>query len=158
MGTTVNNAPAYSPAPRRKSWFDRNWKWFVPALAVLMCGMVALFVLGVYEFASGMIRGSDAYKVAIERAEQSPAVAAKIGRPFKIGKLITGSIRLNNGSGDAELSIPILGDRGAGRILVAATENAGKWTFQTLEVHVDGDEKVIPLMGPNGGPPPDELI
>jgi Cytochrome oxidase complex assembly protein 1 len=158
MGSTVYNPPVYSPAPRRKSWFERNWKWFVPAVLVFLVAIAGLFVLAILSFVNGLMRSSDAYKTAIQRAEQSPMVAVKIGHPFRVGRLIAGSINLNNDSGEAELSIPISGDRGTGHILVGAKKSAGKWTFQTLEVHVDGDQDVIPLLGPDGGPPPDDAV
>jgi Cytochrome oxidase complex assembly protein 1 len=60
---------------------------------------------------------------------------------------------LNNDSGDAELSIPISGPRGKGRILVAAKKEHGRWSYQTMEVDVDGDDTAIPLLNPGEGAP-----
>jgi hypothetical protein len=131
-----------------KSWFSRNWKWFVPLLLAASMAVLAAFVLALLSVVTGMMRSTEAYTTAIQRAEQSPEVASKIGHPLRVGRLISGRVNLNGDSGEAVLSIPISGDRGSGRILVAAKKQAGKWTFQTLEVHVNGDEMVIPLLSP----------
>jgi hypothetical protein len=158
MSSNVYGPASDSPVSRRKSWFERNWKWFVPVLVVFLLATAALFVFAILSFVTGLMRSSDAYKLAIQRAEQSQAVAAKIGRPFRVGWLMMGSINLKDDGGDAEMSIPIAGDRGAGRIIVVAKKTARLWTFQTLEVHVDGDAKIIPLIASDGGPPADDVI
>jgi hypothetical protein len=151
MSSPVYNPPNYAPPVRAsQTWFGRNWKWFVPCLVVTFAAVVTLFVFSLLSLAFGMMRSSEAYQTAITRAQQNPAVWAKIGHPFRVGKLLSGSIHLNGDSGDAEMSIPISGDQGSGHILVGAKKRAGKWTYQTLEVRVDSDGTVIPLLGPGG--------
>jgi hypothetical protein len=115
--------------------------------------LFAGFVGGVLELVTTIMRSSDVYKTAVQRAENSPLVAEKIGRPFKIGWFTSGNINVSGDSGNADLSIPISGQRGSGRILVGAKKRHGKWTYQTLEVEVDGDEATIPLLTPDGGKP-----
>jgi len=150
MSSSAYTPPSYTPPAQYKSWFARNWKWFMPLLAFTALGTLCLFVVGVYEIAANMVRSSDVYSIAIQKAQQSPAVWSNIGRPFQVGKFVQGNIGLSNDNGEAELSIPISGAQGAGHIVVSAKKRAGQWTFQTLEVHVDADGTVIPLLGPGG--------
>jgi hypothetical protein len=151
MTTPAYNAPGYFPPVPYRSWFARNWKWFVPVLVATFVAMLGLFLLGLFVTATGMIRSSGAYKTAIQKAEQNPVVETKIGRPFRVGKFVQGNVNFSGDSGDAELSIPITGERGSGHIIARAKKRAGEWTFQTLEVHVDSDGTVIPLLGAGGG-------
>lgn len=146
MGSPVYNPPMYPPAPR--TWFGRNWKWFVPTIVVAFVAMVGLFIFAILSFVFGIMRSSEPYQTAIQRAQQNPVVWQKIGHPVRVGRFFSGSINVSGDTGDAELSIPISGDRGAGHILVSAKKRAGKWTYETLEVHVDSDGTVIPLLGP----------
>ena len=115
--------------------------------------MVGLFVGGVFELVTSIMRSSDAYKTAVQKAENSPDVAERIGRPLKVGWLASGSINVTDDSGDADLSIPISGPRGKGHIEVSAKKKHGKWTYQTLEVDVDGSDIAIPLLSPEIGAP-----
>jgi hypothetical protein len=153
MNTPVQNYPDDAPPRQPKTWFGRNAKWFIPVLVVSAVLAVALFVGGILEFAHALMSSSEAYKTAVQRAEDSPALAERIGRPMHVGWFTAGSIHLNNDSGDAELSIRISGPRGNGRILVAAKKEHGRWSYQTMEVDVDGDHTAIPLLHSGEGAP-----
>lgn len=110
--------------------------------------MVGLFVGGVFELATSIMRSSDAYKTAVQRAEESPLVTEKIGHPIQVGWFTSGNMNVSGDSGNADLSIPISGPRGKGHIEVSAKKEHGKWTYQTLEVDVDGSDIAIPLLSP----------
>jgi len=147
------SSPVYSPpmspiAQVPRTWFGRNWKWFVPTLVVTFLTIFGLFIFAILSFVFGTIRSSGPYQTAIERTQQNPVVWEKIGHPVRVGRFFSGSINISGDSGNAELSIPIYGDHGAGHILVSAKKREGKWTYQVLEVHVDADGTVIPLLGP----------
>jgi Cytochrome oxidase complex assembly protein 1 len=132
--------------PRQKNWFDRNWRWLVPTLVVTAVGVLALFVGGILLFVSTMFTSSDPYKLAVHRAMESPAVQAKLGTPLHIGWLTSGNINLNGPTGEANLSIPISGPRGSGKIIVAAKKRANHWNYDALEVDVSPDNQPIPLL------------
>ena len=134
------------PLPPRKSWWGRNWKWAVPVgclTPILVCGGFVGIILGVV---FGAIRASDVYKEAVTRAKSDPAVVAALGNPVDTGLLVSGNINLNNSSGDADLSIPIYGQKGKGTIYAVATKSEGKWHYSTLAVRVDGGDERIDLM------------
>jgi hypothetical protein len=100
-----------------------------------------------------MIRASYPYKLALQRANESAEVAAKVGSPFRVGWLMSGNLNYNNADGDANLSIPISGAKGRGRIVVIAKEHANRWSFETLEVDVAGQDMPIQLSNPAPAPP-----
>lgn len=152
MGTPpVTPAPPYTmgpPPPSTPSWWNRNWKWFVPVgcltLVAIFAGFIALIAFAVM----GSIKSSDAYKVALEKAQQNPIVQQKLGTPIQGGSFVAGSINVEGTSGKADLTIPISGPKGKGAIYVDATKFAGEWKFNRLEVGFDGDAQRVDLLAP----------
>ena len=70
------------------------------------------------------------------------------------GIFTTGSIKLNNSSGSADLSIPISGPDGKATLHVVAEKTAGSWTFSTITVEVKGGGERIDLMDAHHGQDP----
>ena len=138
--------PGPGPAPKR-SWWGRNWKWVIPVgclLPLLVCGggITAIF-FGV----TALIKSSEPYKHALAQAQSNPAVVAALGTPITAGKFSGGTYNVSGSSGNANFAIPISGPKGSGVIYVVATQSAGKWTYQTLEVQAEGSPNRIPLQG-----------
>jgi hypothetical protein len=96
--------------------------------------------------ALGTIKWSGVYKNALSRAKESPAVQAALGVPITDGFLINGSVKVADGSGSADLSIPLSGPNGSGTLHAVATRSAGKWTFSTLTVGIQGSRERIDLL------------
>ncbi len=136
------NTPTTQP-----DWFARNWKWFVP----LAGGMALLAVVscagGVFFFAMHMIRSSEVHDMAFARASQHPAVVERLGEPVEEGPLVLGSVHVNSdGSGEADLQIPIKGPHGKAQINVEATRTDEVWTMHVLNVEFADPFYVIPII------------
>ena len=134
---SVPNGNAAPLQPR--SWWQRNWKWVVPAgcLAIL-----ALFALSFFT----LMRHTDVFREAIARAEANPQVRAELGEPVREGWWVSGHIRTSGSSGNAALAIPLKGSRRDGTVHAVAHKSAGRWTYDTLEVAVEGREGRISLV------------
>lgn len=140
--------PTMSPPPPRKGWWSRNWKWALPLgclTPILLCGG---FVGTILTVVFGAIHSSDVYKEAVARAKSNPAVISALGTPIDTGLLPSGNIKLDNSSGDADLSIPIHGPHGHATIHAVATKSDGQWHYSTLSVNVDGTNNHIDLLPP----------
>lgn len=137
----------------RRRWFN-NWKIVVPiaVLAVALC--LGLFVFALLSAVYSMIRASYPYKFALQRANESSEVASEVGNPFHVGWLMSGNLNYNNTEGDTNLSIPISGAKGHGRIIVVGKRRANRWSFETLEVDVAGQDMPIQLSNPPSAPAP----
>jgi len=59
----MSDAPAPPPLPQ-PNWWTRNWKWAAPGgcLFVLLMGLG--FAAGIFFLITGMMKQSDAYKIA----------------------------------------------------------------------------------------------
>lgn len=128
------------------SWWERNWKWFVPVgclgSLILFVGIIALFMC----FILGMMKSSDVYRDAVGKAKAHLLVQESIGIPIEEGLFITGEVNSGGGSGEANLSIPVSGPEGEGTIYLEATKIEGQWTFSTLVVVIKGTKRKIDLL------------
>jgi Cytochrome oxidase complex assembly protein 1 len=120
-------------------------KWFLPTLILACLLLIGGFVVGLFAIVHTMFVDSYPYKTALARANASPEVAAKIGTPVHVGWLIMGNINISGPTGNAAFDIPISGPRGKGEIVVVAKERGHRWTFETLEVDIDGEAQPIQL-------------
>lgn len=148
------NRPAFIPnaLPRQKSWFEKNWKWFVPLLTVGALLLAFAFVAAAYLFASSIIRNTFPYQFATQHALESSAVAERLGSPLHVGWFVAGQINYTNSEGTAHLRIPVSGPKGKGTIMLDGKRRAGHWEFDTLEVDVAGSSEPIDLL--EKPPPP----
>ena len=134
--------------PSNGSWWGRNWRWVVPIGCLIptfgCCGLgvIALFVGGITGGILGGMKSSDAYKEAVAKAKGNEAVQAALGLPIEEGFFVTGNIHVNGPNGKANLAIPISGPKGSATVFAIADKQAGRWTFSTLEVAVDGGNRI----------------
>jgi len=143
--------PAESPnamPPPRPGWWSRNWKWFVPVGCLTMVAIGAGFVAVIVYAAAGMMKSSDAYKLALEKARSNVQVQQRLGTPIEPGFFVSGSVNVAGSSGKADLTIPIKGPKGEGTIYVDATKFANEWKFNRLEVGFGDDPHRIDLQQP----------
>ena len=131
---------------QERSWWSRNWKWFVPVASVGAIGSLVLLVVLILSFVFGLMKSSGAYKDAVAKAKADSAVVEALGSPIEEGMLVSGSINTSGSSGDADLSIPISGPEGEATIFVTASKSAGQWTFSVLIVEIKGTEERIDLL------------
>ncbi len=96
---------------------------------------------GVFFGITGLIRNSDVVQEALARAERDPQVTAALGTPLEVGWLPVGSINTSNGSGSADVTLPVSGPRGSGEMLVQAVRREGVWRYNRLIVTV-GDRRI----------------
>ncbi|MGO4780288.1 cytochrome c oxidase assembly factor Coa1 family protein, partial [Lysobacter sp. 2RAB21] len=67
--------------------------------------------------------------------------------------MIQGSMQTSNDDGHADLSLPLTGPRGKGRLYLKADRAAGRWSYSLIVVAIDGSDQRIDLLG-NGGSAP----
>jgi hypothetical protein len=128
-----------------KNWFQRNWKWAVPAGCLSLILLFALLITAIAGFVFGMMKSSPAYDMALRKASADQQVTAALGTPLKPGYFVSGNVNESGVSGHAELAIPVTGPKGEGTIYVVGDKQAGRWTYSTLAVQVERTGKRIEL-------------
>lgn len=128
-----------------KSWWGRNWFWVLPVgclTPVVACGgCFALLFMLVF----GALKSSEVYVESLDLAKANDDVKALLGEPIAAGALVSGNIEIQDGSGKADLSIPISGPKGSATIYAVATKSGGKWEYSRLEVVSDDSTTRIDL-------------
>ena len=137
------------------AWKNRIWadeehfvrtqrNWARAGVAVFLAFI--LFGAAVFYGVTALMKGTDAYKISMKQVKASPEVVAALGQPISAGWVVTGNTRLSGSSGTADLSIPISGPKGEGRVLSQATKVGGTWIIHLLVVRIDGVAKPIILI------------
>jgi hypothetical protein len=145
---------SYSPVPvpspplpiPRKSWFARNWKWFIPTVILVPLLLLALFIGVIFSAVFGMMKSSEPYQHAVAAASQDARVSSQLGTPVKPGWYATGNVNISGDSGDADIAIPLNGTLHHGTVYVAARKSGGVWSYQRLEVEIEGVPDRINLL------------
>lgn len=140
------SVPLPPPPVPRKSWFARNWKWFLPTIILVPLLLLALFIGVIFSAVFGMMKSSEPYQHAVAVASQDARVSAQLGAPVTPGWYASGNINLSNDSGNAELAIPLKGALRHGTVFVMAKKSDGIWSYQRLEVEIEGAPDRINLL------------
>jgi hypothetical protein len=142
MGYSAGASLGATPTAPRKSWFSRNWKWFVPVILIVVFGLPLVVMGSVF----AAMKNSDAAKESVLKAQANPRVVQKLGTPIEEGWLVSGSINTSTTSGDADLAVPISGPKGQGKVYVTAHKSAGAWNYSVMEVAFEGSKARINLL------------
>lgn len=118
----------------------------VAACILLIVGLGAGIVTAVFS----SIKGSDVYQGALTAVQTNSELINTLGEPIEAGFFPSGSISIENSTGEANFSIPISGPKGKGTLYVAATRADGIWTYDLMEVAVDGQPGRINLLAEVG--------
>ena len=141
------SGPPPPPPPLSTS---RRKVWVQVTIVLGICGVVlALFVGSLFYTVETMFRSSDAYKIALSRAQASPCIVDKLGSPISAKWMVSGNMSETGQIGSADFEIPIRGPRGHGELDVSATKADGSWTITTLTlIHDDGQIHLLPVPSP----------
>jgi hypothetical protein len=104
--------------------------------------LVVIFIACMVFFVFSVLKSTDVYKTALDRAKNDQRVVAALGTPIREGMFTSGKINVTGPSGEADIGIPISGPKGKATIYVIGTKSAGEWTFSKLSVQVDGGEAI----------------
>ncbi|WP_299003153.1 cytochrome c oxidase assembly factor Coa1 family protein [uncultured Tenacibaculum sp.] len=131
----------------QKSWFGRNWLWFIPLTGCL--GFILLIVLGLgaaFFGVSNMINNATPVEYAIELATKNELVIKNLGEPIEKYGIPSGNISLTNDDGDVDFSIPIRGNIGEGTLVVRGIKIDGEWVYEDLYVRIRDTQEEINLL------------
>jgi hypothetical protein len=135
-----------APTVAQPNWWGRNWKWFVPVLAVVMLALFAAFLAAIFAFVFGMMKSSEPYREALTRATANPQTVQALGEPIEPGYFVQGNISTQGASGEASFVIPLKGPKDSAKVYVDAVQSAGLWEYRTLVVQIEGDDQRIDLL------------
>ncbi len=77
---------------------------------------------------------SNAYKSALARLTENPALAERIGKPLKTGKILNLEAWENEENGAIRLAQEVTGSRKSGIFQVDGVINGGQWQYRECKV------------------------
>lgn len=127
--------------PKKKS----GLKIALIVIASLIALVVILFVV-IFASVRSTLRSSEVYAQAMSTLQSNPEAVQMLGSPVEAGNAVNGSINLSNGSGDAELSIPVSGSIQKGDLIALAERNGGQWQIYFLELQLQSGDSLNLLL------------
>jgi hypothetical protein len=83
------------------------------------------------------------------KAQQSEVMRVELGEPITMGWVVSGSIKINNGDGTADVNVPVSGPKGSASIHTVGTKKGGgPWSFTTMQAVIEGSGKQADLLKP----------
>ncbi|TNH44880.1 cytochrome c oxidase assembly factor Coa1 family protein [Photorhabdus luminescens] len=119
----------------KRNWLARKWK------LMIVC-FTPVFIVGAFTIVMGVMKASEPYKKALSLAQGNPVVKNILGQPIEAGWFVSGSINKR----EAELDIPIKGNRSGGTVHVDANKHAGHWRYKNITVQPDSSGQLIDLL------------
>ncbi len=91
------------------------------------------------------LKSSDPYRIGLERAKANEEVKVALGEPVAPSFVVQGNINLKNDDGEADISFPVSGPKGAGQVHVQGTKTNGVWRYDEISITLENEGKTIDL-------------
>ncbi len=130
----------------KKSWWQRNWKWFVPTGCLSLLLILALLIGGLVYGVSSLLTNSTPYNEAYSTAISNEHVIEVLGEPIETNGMTTGNLSFKNDTGEADLFIPIKGPKNEATIHIAGRKRSGSWSYDIFEVTIKNSSETIDLL------------
>ena len=116
---------------------------------VIVLGLViALFVGGIIGFALYSVGNSEAAGKAKDFLRTSEKLKQDIGEVKDFGSIVTGSVNVNDGNGQATLHLKVIGaEETVNASVVLVYVNRGEWRVSAAN-YVNTDGRIIDLLNP----------
>jgi hypothetical protein len=135
----------------KKSWWNRNWKWFLPTLILFLL----LFGFTLSSSIDGNITDiaqaysdNSLYEKAIEKAKTNKRVLEVLGEIEPIDQLaiLEGNAIYSNNYKSVALSIRIKGNKGKGKMDVSAEKNGTIWEYKKINIRIKEPKEEIQIL------------
>ena len=131
----------------QKSWFNRNWLWFIPVSGCL--GIILLIVFGVgaaFFGVSKILNNATPVEYALEKVNENDRLALILGSPIEKNGFPNGNISFHNNDGEVDFSVPIKGSKGEAYLIVKGIKTNGEWIFEDLYVEIKETQEQVNLI------------
>lgn len=132
---------------QQKSWFGRNWLWVVPVGGCLTIILLFIFGIGAAIFGvSEVLKGSAPYELAVNEAKYNEELIAILGEPIETNGIMQGNLNFKNGSGSADISVPLKGPKGEATVHIKGEKEDGEWTYEEFYILIKNSNERINLL------------
>lgn len=96
--------------------------------------MVVILIGGIIYSIFSNVRKSEPFQLTLQAAQASPELRSQLGEPITLGFWFSGSVNWTNGSGTADVQIPLNGPKASTTIHTIGTKApSAPWIFTKMQ-------------------------
>ena len=151
----VNIVMMFVLGAKGSAWAWRNKRWesveefrrvqrgwaIAGAIVVAALALLTAFAFSMFFMVSGMLKDTDAYKTGAQTLQANAQAMQILGPPITTG-FPSGSVQTSGPSGEAQLAIPVEGQKARGTLYIEATKSKGVWKPDRMELQIEGGERI----------------
>ncbi|QLE02377.1 hypothetical protein HX109_12725 [Galbibacter sp. BG1] len=124
-----------------KSWWKRNWKWFVPVCGIFVIAITVFFSSGMSGMATDFAQAyadTELYTNAIEKVNSDQKVTELLGEIEPIDKMaiLEGQTDYSNDYRTVNSTVRIIGTKGKARMDITADRINNEWNYSKINVRI----------------------
>ena len=125
---------------KRKSWWKRNWKWFVTIVGIVLITVI-FFSSGIGKITTDLARAyadTELYENALETVNSDERVIELLGEIERIDKMaiLEGQVDYSNENQTVNSTVRIVGTKGKARMDILADKVNGEWNYSKITVRI----------------------
>jgi hypothetical protein len=136
---------------REKSWFKRNWQWFIPLVAVCALGIILISSLAsagnAGDYATAM-SDEKLYQNAIDKANENTEVKTILGKLEDVNNMaiIESTVEYSNNKQSVDLTVRVRGDKGKAKMDVKADKKGNEWNYSLIKLRIKDPKQEIVVL------------
>jgi len=132
-----------------KSWWKRNWKWFIPSVTVLstLAIILSLFASPIPDIAKAYADNS-IHENALLKARKNQQIIETLGvlEPIDKMAIFEGFVLYSNNNNTVNLTIRVKGTKGKGKMDITANKVNENWSYQKIAIRIKEPKKTISII------------
>lgn len=148
------------------AWRNKQWQsiehfhqvqknWAIAGLVIVLGATTmgigiavvsTLVIVGVGSEMSKVVKDTPAMKRSMAMLRSDPKVSEMLGDNIDFGFGFGGNFSINNDSGKMDVSIPVKGSKGEGKLYIKGIKEAGVWNFSMIKFGMKDSNERIDLL------------
>ena len=126
---------------KQKSWWNCNWKWFVPVIVLVLISITIFFSSGMNGIATDLVQAyadTELYSQALEKVKSDKRVTDLLGEIKPIDKLaiLEGQVEYSNDNKMVNSSIRLIGTNGKASMDISADLVDNEWNYKKINIRI----------------------
>ena len=130
----------------KKSWWQRNWKWFVPTGCFTLLALVSIFAVIIYFSVTSAMQQAQPFIDGYTNAITNTYVQETLGEPIELGEMSEEAILIQKDAITTDMYIPVKGSKSNGTIHVIGKKYNDEWEYSEITIFIEATEETINLL------------
>ncbi|QHI37907.1 hypothetical protein IMCC3317_32900 [Kordia antarctica] len=142
----MNQSEANQLQEPQKSWWQRNWKWFVPTGCFTLLALVSVFVVIVYFSVASAMKQAEPFIDGFKNAMTNSYVIESLGEPIELGEVTEEDIVIGKEAESVDIYFSVKGSKSEGTVHVVGKKLNGEWQYSEMSIYIEATEETIDLL------------